>query len=435
MLLGAIRLALRLFYRRIHYVGRDRVSPSGPTLFVLNHPNALVDPLFVFDAVRRPVHFLAKAPLLRMPVLGRVIAWLGALPVYRSVDGADTSRNLQTFRECHDVLARGECIAIFPEGTTHSGTTLRPAKTGAARIALGAEAVAAFTLGLEVVPVGLQYEAKQTFRSDVTVWFGPPHRVAYLKDLYDEHPSAAVHEETRRLEAALLRVTLNADKQDTLDLIAVATGIFAEKREADEAELVRLRQQFSEGYEWLLQRAPERIGRLRRAVGRHLFMLQRLGVRQSDLNAGRWPPAGNLAWRSVTMVPLLALAALGVALDWVPYRLVHAIATRSTRGELEMTATIKLIAAIVLYPLWWIVTSLAVGWTIGRPFGLLLLGLHPLVAYLAMNAVDRLRDSAHSLRLFRLASNRQRFARLRRHEHVIRKELQALARLYVEGPE
>ena len=72
-----VRLALRIFYRRIVYVGLDRVPASAPVLFVLNHPNALVDPLFVLDAVRRPVHFLAKAPLLGVPVFGRLLRALG----------------------------------------------------------------------------------------------------------------------------------------------------------------------------------------------------------------------------------------------------------------------------------------------------------------------------------------------------------------------
>ena len=60
-------------------------------------------------------------------------------------------------------------MAIFPEGTTHSDARLRELKTGAARIALGASIPS-----LVIVPTGIYYSAKETFRSDALVLFGAP---------------------------------------------------------------------------------------------------------------------------------------------------------------------------------------------------------------------------------------------------------------------
>ncbi|MBL8974611.1 MAG: 1-acyl-sn-glycerol-3-phosphate acyltransferase, partial [Myxococcales bacterium] len=56
-------LALRVFFRRIEIVGAERVPATGPVIFVLNHPNALIDPAFLLCLAPRPVSFLAKAPL------------------------------------------------------------------------------------------------------------------------------------------------------------------------------------------------------------------------------------------------------------------------------------------------------------------------------------------------------------------------------------
>jgi 1-acyl-sn-glycerol-3-phosphate acyltransferase len=429
MLLLLIRVALRLFYRRIAYVGLERVPASGPVLFVLNHPNALVDPLFVLDAVRRPVHFLAKAPLFRVPVLGRMLRAAGGLPVFRQQDGADTRLNDETFRECHRVLARRECVAIFPEGTTHSEAVLKPMKTGAARIALGAESVASFGLGLEIVPVGLQYEAKETFRSNVTVWFGEPHRVTDLAGQYAAAPADAVLEQTRRLGVALYDVTLNLDRQDLLDLMA-ATDIFTGGERVSQSAVIELRRQFTDGYAWLSARVPDRLARLRRALARHVVVLQRLGLESRDLAAGGEPSAAGLLLRALVALPMLALAAVGVIFEWVPYRAVDLVARRGTRGEVEMTATAKWIAALTLYPLWWAASAVAVGYAAGWWAALALLAAHPVVSSLAITALERLERFRRRLQVFRLATRPRRRERLRRHERAIREELQALADLY-----
>src|SRR5262249_17835705 len=130
---------LHLFFRRIELAGLVRVPRSGPLIFVINHPNALVDPLFLLCFAPRPVSFLAKAPLFRMPLIGALARSLDAIPVYRRQDpGTRAGDNRETFARARALLDRGGTIAVAPEGTSHSDPRLRPLKTGIARIALGA---------------------------------------------------------------------------------------------------------------------------------------------------------------------------------------------------------------------------------------------------------------------------------------------------------
>src|ERR1044071_5932636 len=69
---AVISVALRLFFRRIE-TGREGLIPeSGALVFVLNHPNGLIDPALVFAALPRRISFLAKSTLFRVPVeIGR----------------------------------------------------------------------------------------------------------------------------------------------------------------------------------------------------------------------------------------------------------------------------------------------------------------------------------------------------------------------------
>src|ERR1700730_5516488 len=159
-----LRLALRVYFRRIEVTGLENVPQDGPVIFVLNHPNALVDPVFLLCLTPRRVAFIAKAPSFRIPVIGFLVRALDSLPAYRPQDeGEDVSRNLETFAAARKLLARGVTIGICPERVSHDEPRLKPLRTGAARIALAAVS-SGEVIDLRIVPVGLYYTEKTTFR-------------------------------------------------------------------------------------------------------------------------------------------------------------------------------------------------------------------------------------------------------------------------------
>src|SRR5213075_2899170 len=164
IILALFGIALRFFFRRIETVNADVVPRGTGVIFVLNHPNGLIDPALVFVALPRKISFLAKSTLFRMPMISFLLRTVEALPLYRRIDaGEDVSQNQKTFEMSRELLARGGSIALFPEGVSHNSPKLLPMKTGAARIALGA---AASEVEVKIVPVGLYYTSKTTFRSE-----------------------------------------------------------------------------------------------------------------------------------------------------------------------------------------------------------------------------------------------------------------------------
>src|ERR671915_275890 len=109
---AVISVALRLFFRRIETSRAGLVPESGALIFVINHPNGLIDPGLVFAALPRRISFLAKSTLFRIPVAGWLLRTVEALPLYRRADaGEDVSQNLRTFEACRRLLLRGRCIA------------------------------------------------------------------------------------------------------------------------------------------------------------------------------------------------------------------------------------------------------------------------------------------------------------------------------------
>lgn len=125
---------LRVFTRR-RYTGIEHIPASGGALVAANHLSHF-DPVplavFAWDAGRVP-RFLGKSTIFKVPVLGRMIAGCGQIPVYRGT--ADASKAL---RAAVEALHAGELVMVYPEGTLTRDPDLWPmvAKTGIARLAL-----------------------------------------------------------------------------------------------------------------------------------------------------------------------------------------------------------------------------------------------------------------------------------------------------------
>jgi 1-acyl-sn-glycerol-3-phosphate acyltransferase len=59
---------VHLFYPHIEVKGIENLPTQGPIIFVLNHPNGLLDPMLLIVGLQRPVSFLAKSTFFANPV-------------------------------------------------------------------------------------------------------------------------------------------------------------------------------------------------------------------------------------------------------------------------------------------------------------------------------------------------------------------------------
>lgn len=339
------------------------VPPRGPVLFVLNHPNALIDPVVLRLVLRRPVRLLAKSTLFGN-ALGRVaLGAFGAIPVYRRQDvgaAGDRAGNERTFALCREALARGEAIALFPEGTSHSDPRLKPLKTGAARIALAAEHAHGGALGLRIVPVGLAYERKSVFRSRALLVFGAPLAAADFLPAYARDAEAGVDALTAAIRDALGTVVLQAETRELLEgvaRVAVWTAEDPAARDDLAAQHERARELLA-AYQALRARDPARVEAVVAHAQAYAQSLAALGV--SDpwaLEVGR--VTARRAVRALAALAALAPAALlGALLGWVPYRLAGAVARRFFHHE-DLLGTVKLLAGALFLLVGWGLEALA----------------------------------------------------------------------------
>ncbi|MDP2958695.1 MAG: 1-acyl-sn-glycerol-3-phosphate acyltransferase [Longimicrobiales bacterium] len=415
--------AVALFYEV------ERTGPplaEGPVLVTANHPNALVDPLVVFRTGGRVTRPLAKAPLFDQALVGTVLRGLGGLPVYRKQDDpALMHLNERTFDAAIQALRAGEAVQIFPEGLSHSEPSLAPVKTGAARIALQAEAGAGWALGLHIQPVGLTYTRKHLFRGRVVAAFGTPFVVAAYRAAYEADEREGVERVTGEIRRRLEELTLNFDDPAERDLVEVAERLYSrekrlvrwEDRPGMAERMPRLRR-FADGLRWLKATDPERHARLVRAVSRYLRLVTFFGASEGDVPPRyRWGKVLRYTLtQSAAMVLLLPLALTGTALWALPY-----LGTRHVwplfRPKLDQVATYKLGTALLAFPLWLFVLTGAGMLLWGVRLGLLVLVGAPATGMAAVAWKERearaREDVTVFLRAARSRKGRDRLAELR----------------------
>jgi 1-acyl-sn-glycerol-3-phosphate acyltransferase len=164
-----IRMMMRLDWR-----GQEHIPAEGAVILAANHLSYMdifAVSLFADSAGRYPV-FLAKSSLFTIPGIGRAIARLGQLPVFRGQ--ADAALVL---REAEMVARNGACVIFYPEATVTRDPDKWPmvSKTGVARLALetGAPVIPIAHWGAQVIlPYG-DYVPRLLPRKTVKVLAGP----------------------------------------------------------------------------------------------------------------------------------------------------------------------------------------------------------------------------------------------------------------------
>jgi 1-acyl-sn-glycerol-3-phosphate acyltransferase len=442
--------ALRLFFRRIETYGAGRVPLGEPLVFVLNHPNGLIDPALVFCALPRRISFLAKSTLFTMPIIGRLLRTVEALPVYRRVDApADTSLNRLTFRRCRELLRRDRCIAIFPEGRSHNETSLLPVKTGAARIALGAlsagdENDQTNLTSLKIVPVGLYYTAKTRFRSEALLRFGEPFAVTpAAPDEDGEPPREAVVELSQRIERALREVTLNVPDDEELEAVVRAEQLFSSIyeslyfRQPLSAEF-ELRRRFAETLTRTPQPLPRRVERLRERLREYEEDLGRFGIVPENLSVlahSRWHVFRHFLLRLGVVLLLSPLVVVGAVLH-LPAYLLSTVFSKLFRmhGVDDIAPTVKILAAVVFVPLTWLALAAFVYFSRGWRLALLSIPVAALCGYVALRSLEETYDLRGWFRAsLLLARDRRRFLRLLIERRSLHREVRRLVETGAEG--
>lgn len=381
-----IRRLLRFFFRRIEVVGLENVPDGAGGVLVAWHPNGLLDPALILAHTPRRVVFGARHGLLTWPLLGRLMRYLGTVPIYRPQDAGglrDEAERREANRRSLDTLARavaeGSFAALFPEGVSHDEPGLQALRPGAARLYLRArELTPEGSPPPVLIPVGLHYDRKNLFGSGALVEIHPP------LELPDELAEPAPDEAERRRQAEgitalvdreLTEVVLAAESWELHHLMHRLRKIFRAERAARAGArpgkptlrervlgLARVRR----GYLERRESDPEEVARVLGRVRRYDRILAALGLEDHELDdradlGSPWRPVSLVAQAVGVYLLLPPLLVLGYLVNAPVFFALGPVARRMG-AKVKDEATLKLLLGAGVFPLVWLIVSLLVAW-------------------------------------------------------------------------
>ncbi|KAA1104282.1 hypothetical protein PGT21_018057 [Puccinia graminis f. sp. tritici] len=231
------RWSLNSYFHTITISNPHEVPPTGPVIVAANHWNMTIDPAMLSSRMPhgRRLHYWAKNTLFKNPIINFILLDAGNIPVDRT-----TRNNQLLFKGTFDVLKLGECVALFPEGTSYTEPKIIQVKDGIAWTALeyaknlrltgqelsGSEGTAGGLVrapeaveDVKVIVCGLNYTDKTRYRAAVQVEYSTPITLdptVVERFMTAGEEKAAVKLLIKAIEARLRSVTVNADDWESL---------------------------------------------------------------------------------------------------------------------------------------------------------------------------------------------------------------------------
>ncbi len=213
-----ISFLLPAFYKSIQAKNAIHLKVKGPVIIAMNHPNAFTDPVAFTMACYPPrLKYLARGDVFKPGFVSWMLESIGIVPIFRIQDGGKEGlkKNEDAYQRVNKLLKKNAKIIVFAEGLCVQERRLRPLKKGISRMVFGAyEALK--NDELIVVPVGVNYDKPDKFRSNLFYNVGEP---IYVKDFmgeYKENPARANNLFLQTLEPKMkeLITHINEEKND-----------------------------------------------------------------------------------------------------------------------------------------------------------------------------------------------------------------------------
>lgn len=444
-----LRLLLMTYFRKISVYGINNLPREGPVIICPNHPNMFVDALLVITECtnngRAPFAWV-KGSAFNSFFGKHVLSRLGTVPVYRPRRSEDSladvdcdmtpeeieAANKRMFQKTWEVLAAGNVMVLFPEGTSYTLPKMLKLRTGVVRVATGF--AKNYGQPIPIVPVGLTYFKKESFRSEMMMEFGTPIMITpedVATDAFKTDEKGEVKRMTDQLETRMHQLTLNASDFTTIRDARVMRRLYLNTAASIDANKdVHLTQQIitmlEDGHGGDEDK-KRRIEATRQKVAKYKDALDSLRIKDQDIvePVGRDSLTKLFFERILFLLVLLPLGTPGLLVNSPFYFLGKKLNTLA--GYVESQSMFKIIVIGILVPIQWLILIIVAWFVGGSNYASILAVCLPLFLYSHIHVLEESRSILESVSfLFNIAAHQDKVDAIRKEREMLVNEVNAV---------
>lgn len=358
-----LKISVRIYFKNKVITGRDNIPKGKPGLFVANHPGAFLDPIVIGSYADRSLYYIARGESFKNKFLAWFFKKIHMIPVYRKEETPElTHKNEAVFGACYEHFENGRSLMIFPEGTSKIEYRLRKVKSGAARIALGAEAKNNFKLGLTIVPVGITYSNPMNFRTDVQVNFGKPVPIEAYKDRWQEDSFATAKTLTRDIEQSIKDEMLLIENRENDEIFDQLQKLYFEEMinrfeapNLPDNEKLELKNNLVKAIDYFKSSAPDLSNKLQQLLKEYFAKMTDIESKYPEFNKRLVCGKPSITAHVLGLIAGLPLFLLGTLFNYIPYRISGVLAEKFSQRD-DFTGALRLVIGtfsfLITYILW-----------------------------------------------------------------------------------
>jgi len=389
------RIVAEIFFGKIRIEGAEHLKTDANIILVANHPNTFLDPLIITAFSPGRLHYWAKSTLWKLPILGSILDRMGAIPVFRKKDSAHGPKgdNQLSIALAARKANQGAWLLIFPEGGSHVGLSLKPLKTGMARVAFRALEESKWQKDIAIVPVGLDYLEPSLFRTDLTIRIGEAIEVKPLKEAYESDPRGTVLTLTDRVTLDLQNLLPHLDAPQLETVVRQVGDLYGDHLSniLGEADPIKARKAISQAVNHYQQLDPDTLLLFSQRLDTYYHEKDRLATPDNH------PP---IPFRELLgiLASLFSFVTYGIITNWIPYRLVSRIVNVIAPSNVWLSSA-KLAIGVLTFGLYYFLTGLLAFRLFGGSIAFLIVASFIVSAFIALGSLDRFAFRIHQLKL------------------------------------
>jgi len=336
-----MRITTRIFFRSIVIRNQELIPKAGPLMVLANHPSTFMDPIVIATILNRKVYFLAKGELFKTKLTRWLLPKFNMIPVYRKQDDPSLmNKNEDTFNKCFEHLEKGGVILMFPEGISITERKLKPIKTGAARIVLGAEARNNFHLNVQIAHIGLNYENPHKFNRNLFININPPLSAANYKEQYAADSFKAAQNLTNDITKELEKIVIDIEDNKTDELVKNIETLYKYKISKelgispdDKSKEFLITKNIVETVNYYRITQPSRVENMRERLAVYFNNLKQLGLNDEDIKIKEKEESFLLSNLKALFIILFGfpIYVYGLINNFLPFEIPGFIARKTTK--------------------------------------------------------------------------------------------------------